>query len=72
MKFFMKTIRQCGVFNKYSWTNDFVIYWDEKRRLALTESKEKNEKILSQISSADFWELWKKEALGDSMFEKPK
>jgi len=71
MKFFVKTIRQCGEYTKYSWTNDFVIYWDGKQRLALTEDKEKNEKILSQLSSADFWELWEKADIGDYMFERP-
>ena len=71
MKFFLKTIRQCGDYGKYSWSNDFVIYWDGRRRIALTEDKEKNEKILSQIDSTDFWELWEREDIGDTMFERP-
>ncbi len=71
MKFFLKTIRQCRDYGKYAWTNDFVIYWDRRHRLALTEDKEKNENILSQIYSKNFWELWKKGDLGDYMFERP-
>ena len=71
MKFFLKAVRQCREYGKYSWTNDFVIYWDGRRRLALTEDKKKNENILSQISSVDFWQSWEKEDIGDYMFEKP-
>ena len=71
MAFFVKMIRQCRIFNKYSWTNDFVIYWHERRRLALTEDKKKSEAILSQIYSTDFWDLWKRGDIGDTMFERP-
>ena len=71
MKFFVKMIRQCRIFNRYSWTNDFVIYWDKKRRLALTKDEQNNEDILSQIDSEDFWDLWKREDTGDYMFERP-
>ena len=61
MKFFIKAVRQCGKYGKYSYTKDFVIDRNESKIIALTEDKEKNEEILSQIQSEDFWDLWEKE-----------
>ncbi|MGD8565814.1 MAG: hypothetical protein PVF96_05655 [Candidatus Bathyarchaeota archaeon] len=72
MKFFMQTIHNCGRFNRYSWTNDFVIYWDEGRRLALTEEKEKNESILRLVQDEDFWRKWENGEIGETMFERPR
>lgn len=71
MKFFVNTIRQCGEFNKFGYTNDFVIYREGRRRLALTEDKQKSDKILSQLNSSDFWDLWSKGNTVDYIFEKP-
>jgi hypothetical protein len=71
MKFFIKAIRRCGKYAKYGYTKDFVIDRKGDKTLALTEDKEKNEKILSQIQSEDFWDSWEKGDIGDTMFERP-
>jgi len=71
-KFFVNTIRQCGEFAKYGYTDDFVIYRDGRHRLALTKDKQESENILSQLGSTDFWDLWNKGNIGDFIFEKPR
>ena len=71
MKFFIKAVRQCGKYGKYSYTKDFVIDIKGSKILTLNEDKEKNVKILSEIQSTEFWDLWNMGEKGETIFEKP-
>ena len=61
MKFFIRAVRRCGTYSRYGYVKDFVIDIKGNEIIALTEDKEKSEKYLSEIQSADFWDSWKKE-----------
>ena len=63
MKFFIRAVRRCGTYSRYGYVKDFVIDIKGNEIIALTEDKEKSEKYLSEIQSADFLDSWKKEKL---------
>jgi hypothetical protein len=72
MKFFIRAIRNCGVYSAYGYTKHFIIDRKEgKQPLILTEDNESNEEIFSKVESADFWESWEKGDIGYPEFERP-
>ena len=71
MKFFIKAVRRCGTYSRYGYTKHFVIDSKGNKILALTEDREENAKILSEIQSVDFWNSWEKGERGETIFEKP-
>jgi len=73
MRFFVNAIRQCGNYPKYGYTNDFVIYQEGSRRLALKqgEDEENVKNILSELYSTGFWDFWKLGNNVTTVFERP-
>ena len=71
MNFFIRAVRRCGTYSRGGYTKDFVIDIKGSKILTLNEDKEKNVKILSEIQSTEFWDLWNMGEKGETIFEKP-